>query len=144
MLAKLEVHLLPFSVIQFILFEIGVRTGILCFQHPTAVDDATATTALYLMLATLRQFPFAEHSLRQLKWKSKGISSKTNDITGRTIAILGLGGIATRVATLAHAFPMRVIYHSRRKNLEAPEYCEYFEDSMLNKCAVGILWYLIC
>jgi len=115
-------------VIQFILIEFGMRTGIYVSNTPMAVDDATATTALYLILATLHQFPFTESSLRELNWKPKGISSKTHDITGKTIAILGLGGIGTRVAALAHAFLMRVIYHSRRKNLDAPEYCEYFED----------------
>jgi lactate dehydrogenase-like 2-hydroxyacid dehydrogenase len=33
-----------------------------------------------------------------------------------------------RVAVLAHTFPMRIIYHSRRKKLNAPQYCEYFDD----------------
>ena len=34
-----------------------------------------------------------------------------------------------RFAALAHAFPMRVVYHSRCKNPNAAEYCEYFEDA---------------
>ena len=92
------------------------------------MDDATATTALYLLLATLRRFTFAEHSVRERKWKPDGVSSKAHDVTGKTLAILGLGGIGLRVAVLAHAFPMRIIYHSRRKNPNAPEYCEYFAD----------------
>ena len=33
-----------------------------------------------------------------------------------------------RLAVLVHAFPMQIIYHCRRKNAVAPEYCEYFED----------------
>lgn len=96
-------------------------------QTPIAVDDATATTALYLLLATLRQYTLAERSLQELKWKPKGISSKAHDITGKTLAILGLGGIGMRFAVLAHAFPMRIIYHSRRKNPDAQGF-EYFED----------------
>ena len=44
---------------------------------------------------------------------------------GETLAILGLGGVGLRVADLAHAFPMRMIYDSRRN---APEYREYFAD----------------
>lgn len=91
------------------------------------MNDATATTALYLLLAGLRQFTLAERSLRELKWKPKGISSKTYDITGKTLAILGLGGIGMRFAVLAHAFPMRIIYHSRRKHPNAGDF-EYFED----------------
>jgi glyoxylate reductase len=93
---------------------------------------------LYLLLATCRQYTQAECSLRELKWKPKGISSKTHDITGKTLAILGLGGIGMRLAVLAHAFPMRIVYHSRHKNDNAPEYCEYFEDveAMLNQADV--------
>ena len=31
-----------------------------------------------------------------------------------------------RLAELAHAFPMRVVYHSRRAVAHAPAWCEYF------------------
>jgi lactate dehydrogenase-like 2-hydroxyacid dehydrogenase len=58
----------------------------------------------------------------------KGIGLKTHDVTGKTLAILGLGGIGMRLAVLALAFPMSIIYHSRRKNADAPEYCEYYEE----------------
>ncbi|KAF5320991.1 hypothetical protein D9619_001957 [Psilocybe cf. subviscida] len=102
--------------------------GIYLSNTPGAVDDATATTALYLLISTLRQYSVSERALRALKWKPEGLNKLTHDVTGKTLAILGLGGIGTRLAVLAHAFPMRVIYHSRKKNPNAPEFCEYFED----------------
>ncbi|KAF5380389.1 hypothetical protein D9615_004711 [Tricholomella constricta] len=105
-----------------------IARGIYLSNTPGAVDDATATTALYLLISTLRQYSIAERSLRALKWKPAGLSAKTHDITGRTLAILGLGGIGLRFAELVQAFPMRVIYHSRRKVEDAPSYCEYFEN----------------
>ncbi|KAK0494744.1 D-isomer specific 2-hydroxyacid dehydrogenase [Armillaria luteobubalina] len=101
--------------------------GIYLSNTPAAVDDATATTALYLIIAAMRQFTNAERSLRDLKWKPAS-SAVSYDLTGKTLAILGLGGIGLRIAELVHAFPMRVIYHNRRKVEGAPEYCEYFED----------------
>ena len=76
----------------------------------------------------MRQYSIAERSLRELKWKPSGLNKNTYDVTGKTLAILGLGGIGLRLAVLAHAFPMRIIYHSRHKNLDAPEWCEYFEN----------------
>ncbi|KAF8161254.1 D-isomer specific 2-hydroxyacid dehydrogenase [Crassisporium funariophilum] len=100
--------------------------GIYLSNTPGAVDDATATTALYLLISTLRQYSVAERSLRELKWKPPGLNKKTYDVTGKTLGILGLGGIGSRLATLVHAFPMRVIYHSRNKNPDAPDFCEYF------------------
>lgn len=95
---------------------------------PGAVDDATATTALYLLISTLRQFSLGERSLRENTWKSPIHPGKTHDLTGRTLGILGLGGIGLRLANLAHAFPMRIVYHSRHKNSDAPEWCEYYEN----------------
>lgn len=114
---------------------------------PGAVDDATATTALYLMISTFRNFSIGERYIRELKWKPSGLSERSHDLTGHTLAILGLGGIGMRLATLARAFPMRIIYHSRHKVTTAPEWygsrtisdknmfmdshllrCEYFEN----------------
>jgi len=102
--------------------------GIYLSNTPGAVDDATATTALYLLISTIRQFSTTEQSLRALKWKPAGLNKVTHDLTGKTLAILGLGGIGTRLAVLVRAFPMRVLYHSRNKNPDAPDFCEYFED----------------
>lgn len=51
-----------------------------------------------------------------------------HDLEGKTLAILGLGGIGTRLATLVQVFPMRVVYHSRNKKPDAPVFCEYFAD----------------
>ncbi|KAF9039459.1 hypothetical protein BDZ89DRAFT_1060906 [Hymenopellis radicata] len=91
-------------------------------------DDATATTALYLIISCMRQYSAAERSLRQLNWKPNGLAPLSHDLTGKTLAILGLGGIGLRTAQLARAFPMRIVYHNRRPNPDAPDYCEYYSD----------------
>lgn len=91
------------------------------------MDDATATTALYLIISALRQFSIGERSLRLGTWKP-AVSESAFDLTGKTLGILGLGGIGLRIAELAHAFPMRVVYHNRKPNPDAPEYCEYVGD----------------
>ncbi|KAJ6497725.1 hypothetical protein C8R45DRAFT_137387 [Mycena sanguinolenta] len=102
--------------------------GITVSNTPGAVDDASATTALYLLISTFRQYAISERSLREGKFKPPGLSAKTHDLTGHTLAILGLGGIGMRLAEFAHAFPMRIIYHSRNKVANAPEWCEYFPN----------------
>ncbi|KAF9268695.1 hypothetical protein L218DRAFT_892100 [Marasmius fiardii PR-910] len=101
--------------------------GIFVSNTPGAVDDATATTALYLLISTIRNYSIAERTLRQGKW-NPWVAPRSHDLEGRTLAILGLGGIGMRLAEYAHAFPMRIIYHSRHKNPAAPEWCEYFEN----------------
>jgi hypothetical protein len=104
------------------------QTGIRVSNTPGAVDDATATTALYLIISTLRQYARGERSLRAGKWKSEVSSATTHDLTGRTLGILGMGGIGGRLAELCHAFPMRVIYHNRSPKPDAPEWAEYVGD----------------
>ncbi|KAI0767025.1 D-isomer specific 2-hydroxyacid dehydrogenase [Fomes fomentarius] len=107
--------------------------GITVSNTPGAVDDATATTGLYLIISALRNFAHAEQTLRAGKWKSSHRAGNAHDLTGRTLAILGLGGIGLRLAELAHAFPMRIIYHSRHPNPLAPEWAEYFSADRLDE-----------
>lgn len=113
--------------------DISRFLGIIVSNTPVAVDDGTATTALYLMISAFRHFSQAERSLRVARWKSDVSPSFAHDVTGKTLAILGLGGIGFRLAELAHAFPMRIIYHSRHKVLGAPDWCEYFEQERLDE-----------
>ncbi|OCH89877.1 hypothetical protein OBBRIDRAFT_793863 [Obba rivulosa] len=107
--------------------------GIMVSNTPGAVDDATATTALYLMISTLRRFSSAERALRTGAWKAHHVAGEAHDLTGRTLAVLGLGGIGLRLAEFAHAFPMRVVYHSRRPNPQAPAWAEYFGADRLDE-----------
>ncbi|KAN0081224.1 D-isomer specific 2-hydroxyacid dehydrogenase, NAD binding domain containing protein [Tylopilus felleus] len=104
--------------------EKGIRVS----NTPGAVDEATATTALYLILSTLRHFSRAERSLRAGTWKTPISSGDTHDLTTRTLGILGLGGIGLHLAYLVHAFPMRVLYHSRHRRTDVPEWCAYVES----------------
>ncbi|KAH9856034.1 D-isomer specific 2-hydroxyacid dehydrogenase [Lenzites betulinus] len=107
--------------------------GIFVSNTPGAVDDATATAALYLVISSLRLFAHAEQDLRAGKWKASHRAGAAHDLTGRTLAILGLGGIGLRLASLAHAFPMRVVYHNRRPAANAPAWCEYFPAERLDE-----------
>lgn len=100
---------------------------------PDVGDDATATAALYLILSALRRFSQAERDLRRGLWRSTISAASAHDLTGRTLAILGLGGIGLRLAQLVHAFPMRIVYHSRHKVAHAPDYCEYYDVNRLDE-----------
>lgn len=109
------------------MFVLGVKLS----NTPGAVDDATATTALYLIISTLRQYSKAERNLRKGAWKSGLNSGQAFDLTGKTLAILGMGGIGTRIGELVQAFPMRVIYHNRQPAEGAPSWAEYYPKERL-------------
>jgi lactate dehydrogenase-like 2-hydroxyacid dehydrogenase len=65
--------------------------GIQVSHTPGAVDDATATVGAFLTISCLRNFSFAEKNGRQGKWKEGWAPAR--DPEGRTVGIIGMGGI---------------------------------------------------
>ncbi|KAJ6108322.1 hypothetical protein N7523_009645 [Penicillium sp. IBT 18751x] len=80
---------------------------------PTAVDDATADVNMFLILGALRNFNAGMHALRQGRWR--GGASLGHDPEGKTLGILGMGGIGRNLKKKAETFGMKVIYHNRRQ-----------------------------
>lgn len=82
---------------------------------PTAVDDATADTAIFLMLGALRNFNNPMQALRRKEWKGKPAPALGHDPQGKVLGVLGMGGIGRNMAKKAAVFGMTTIYHNRRK-----------------------------
>lgn len=86
---------------------------------PTAVDDATADTAVFLMLGALRNFSLSMHNLRLGKWRGSvgdgSLPPLGHDPQGKVLGILGMGGIGRNLARKALAFGMTVRYHNRTR-----------------------------
>jgi glyoxylate reductase len=79
---------------------------------PGSVDNATATTASYLILASLRQFSKAEKNVRAGNWKT-GLPP-ARDPEGMTLGVVGMGGIGGVVAErMEKGWGMKVLYHNR-------------------------------
>jgi lactate dehydrogenase-like 2-hydroxyacid dehydrogenase len=57
------------------------------------------------------------------------------ELTGKTIGIIGLGKIGSRVAEIGKAFGMNVVYHSRKKKDVPYEFFSSLDD-MIPKCDV--------
>ncbi|QRW25345.1 ubiquitin family protein [Rhizoctonia solani] len=112
--------------------------GIGVSNTPGAVDDGTATTALYLLISACRQFSIAERNVREGKWK--GGLAPAHDPSALTLGILGMGGIGGHFAKLARAFPMkRILYHSRNPVKDAPEWAEYYPDKEKMLAEIDVL-----
>ncbi|KAI5842823.1 D-isomer specific 2-hydroxyacid dehydrogenase [Tricharina praecox] len=86
--------------------------GIAVSHTPAAVDAATANVAMMLLLGALRRSWIPESALRMGRWK--GEMQLGRDPEGKTLGILGMGGIGSAVARRAKGFEMRVVYHNRR------------------------------
>lgn len=112
-----------------ILVDIAAATarGIEVSHTPAAVDDATATVGAYLAISALRQFYRAEQNVRNGRWKS-GLQP-ASDPEGRTVGIVGMGGIGSALARRLLAFDMKVLYYNRNPIKPAPEFpCTYVDN----------------
>lgn len=81
--------------------------GITVVNSPLAATNAVAEHTLALMLALARQIPQADASMKRRQWEKTAFMG--SELNGKTLGILGLGRIGTRVASLAQAFEMVVM-----------------------------------
>ena len=102
--------------------------GIHISNVPTAVDAATADTALFLLLGALRAFNAPLLALRDGKWRGNPPPPLGHDPEGKVLGILGMGGIGKNLKKKSEALGMRVVYHNRRKmNEEEAGGADYME-----------------
>ncbi|KAK1535703.1 D-isomer specific 2-hydroxyacid dehydrogenase [Colletotrichum paranaense] len=88
---------------------------ILVSNTPTAVDDATADIAIFLILGALRNLNASILSIRDGKWKGQPPPPLGRDPQGKVLGILGMGGIGRNMAKKARAFGMEVRYFNRTR-----------------------------
>ncbi|TVY57775.1 putative 2-hydroxyacid dehydrogenase UNK4.10 [Lachnellula cervina] len=87
--------------------------GIQVSNVPTAVDDATADTNMFLILGALRGFNTSMMALRNGHWKGSPPPPLGHDPQGKVLGILGMGGIGRNLMKKAAAFDMTTQYHNR-------------------------------
>jgi lactate dehydrogenase-like 2-hydroxyacid dehydrogenase len=100
--------------------------GVPVTHTPGILTDEVADLAVGLMLASARQIPFADRYVRDGSWASKGPIPLGRSVGGKTMGVIGLGGIGRAIADRGAAFRMRVIYTGPRRKPDAPY--EYVAD----------------
>lgn len=83
--------------------EAGVRV----FNVPGASAEAVAELALGLTLALTRKIALADRQVRAGVWDKPALAGP--QLAGRTLGVVGYGGIGSRVAALAQGFSMRTL-----------------------------------
>lgn len=100
--------------------EAARAAGVAVSNTPGAVSDATADIAMLLTLMTLRRAGEGERILRRGDWRGWGPTEMLGQhATGKTIGIIGMGGIGKAVAKRAHfGFGMDVVFYNRSRIAE--------------------------
>lgn len=89
--------------------------GVRISNVPTAVDDATADTNMFLIIGALRGFNASMLGAREGNWKGIPTPPLGHDPQGKVLGILGMGGIGRNLMKKAAAFGMTTQYYNRTK-----------------------------
>lgn len=87
--------------------DAATRAGVLVLNAPGANAVSAAEHTIALLLGVTRQVPMADASTRAGRWERKKM--KPVDLKGRTVGIVGLGRVGSRVAQRLRAFEMQVL-----------------------------------
>jgi glyoxylate reductase len=91
--------------------------GIAVTNTPGVLDAATADLAFALLLAARRRVAEGDREIRAGGWRLPG---PAREVSGATLAVVGLGRIGSAVARRAEGFDMRVLgVRSREGDLDA-------------------------
>jgi len=83
---------------------------------PKLADDATADTAVFLILGALRNFNSSLFALRQGQWRTTPEPPALgHDPRGKVLGILGMGGIGRNLMRKCEVFGFKTVYHNRSK-----------------------------
>ena len=94
---------------------------ILVCNTPGVLSGAVADHTFALLLALTRRLRENEAHVRTGAWK-KGAGLLGHDIRGKTMGIIGFGGIGRTVATTARGFDMKVMYFQRTRHTSAESF----------------------
>jgi len=88
------------------------------------MGPSMAEHVLAMMLALSRHFDYFMKQQHEGHWAHEDATPQLSDLDGKTVLVVGLGGIGTEVARRAHALGMRVTA-TRASGRNGPDYVSY-------------------
>ncbi len=86
------------------------KNGILVTNIPKYSTDSVAEYAIFLMMCLAKKFPIQAKIDYQTDYSKPML---TTEIKGKTVGIIGLGTIGSKIALMCHSLGMNVIYWNR-------------------------------
>jgi D-3-phosphoglycerate dehydrogenase len=87
--------------------EAATRAGIVVVNAPTGNTVSAAEHTIALLLASARNIPQANASLKNCQWKRHEFMG--TELRGKTLGIIGLGNVGSEVAKRAQGFEMKLL-----------------------------------
>ena len=97
--------------------DVGAATArnVLVCNTPSVLNGAVADHTFAILLSLTRRLRENEAQVRTGTWKG-GWELLGHDIRGKTLGIVGFGGIGRTVASTARGFEMNVVYYRRTRD----------------------------
>lgn len=100
----------------------ATQRGIPVTNTPGVLTDTTADLAFALILATARRVVEGDRRVREGKFQYWApLLFLGQEVSGKTLGIIGMGRIGQAVARRAAGFSMKIIYHNRTRLAPAEE-----------------------
>ena len=91
------------------------ENNMIVMNTPGGNANATAEHAFALIMSVLRKIPFANVTTHKGQWEKKNI--KGNELSKKTLGIVGFGNVGVRLSNLVKGFDMEILVNS--KSLES-------------------------
>jgi D-3-phosphoglycerate dehydrogenase / 2-oxoglutarate reductase len=109
--------------------------GVICAHTPEANAQSTAELTMTLMLAGERDLPFAIRNVRQSLWR-QGMQ-RPRGLDGKTLGLIGLGRVGSKVARMAQAFGLKLVGHDPYINFENFSHLNVFRMGLIEVLKVA-------
>ena len=90
------------------------NNNIVVCNIPKYSTDSVAEYAIFLMLCLARKFPIQAKMDYKVDYSNEMLAT---EIKGKTVGIIGLGTIGTKIANMCNGLGMKVIYWSRSEKI---------------------------
>lgn len=95
----------------------ATERGIYVTYTPCVLCDAVADETMGFIICAARKLPQADAYVKARKWGVgwPAVFPLGVEVTGKTLGIVGLGRIGSRIAPRAKGFGMKILYHDTRR-----------------------------
>ena len=134
---KLQLLAIGSTGYDFIDVEFATENGIRVAYVPGFSTQSVAEHTIALMFAVIKRIPLGDRKVRERPFEISGSEDDNQflgfDVKGKTLGVLGLGSIGTRVAELGLALGMKVVAYNRTprrlRNVETLDFDEVLKTS---------------
>ena len=90
--------------------------GIVVTNTPDVLNEATAETAILLMLGAARRASEGDRMVRDARWNEWSLSFMVGtQVSGKRLGIIGMGRVGQVMARMARGLGMTIHYHNRHQ-----------------------------